>query len=43
MNNQTFRANYDHPILLLAKLGNTSCKLKSFSPGRPFVLTKRVH
>ena len=24
MNNSTFRANYDHPILLLAKVGNTS-------------------
>ncbi|OBT63540.1 hypothetical protein VE03_07037 [Pseudogymnoascus sp. 23342-1-I1] len=24
MNNQSFRANYDHPLLLLAKLGNTS-------------------
>lgn len=24
MNNSTLRANYDHPILLLAKLGNTS-------------------
>lgn len=24
MNNSTFRGNYDHPILLLAKLGNTS-------------------
>ncbi|MCJ1231801.1 hypothetical protein MMC12_008480, partial [Toensbergia leucococca] len=24
MNNESFRANYDHPILLLASLGNTS-------------------
>lgn len=24
MNNSTFRANYDHPILLLAKVGNTT-------------------
>ncbi|OBT71025.1 hypothetical protein VF21_10065 [Pseudogymnoascus sp. 05NY08] len=24
INNQSFRANFDHPILLLAKLGNTS-------------------
>lgn len=24
MNGQPFRANYDHPLLLLAKLGNTS-------------------
>ena len=24
MNNQTFRGNYDHPVLLLANLGNTS-------------------
>ena len=24
MNNESFRANYDHPILLLANLGNTS-------------------
>ena len=24
MNNQSFRANYDHPVLLLANLGNTS-------------------